>query len=370
MKSVGWATVLSLSVHGALGWAVMRAPAGWLSPAERIEPISIEIVAPPDPTRPPQDREIPRPPSPNEDPLPEEQPMAASARPRIGLPTPLDPGQEPSESGATEESTTVSSVDVPDVTPDDSEPRQLDSREMQVLLNPANVARGGYRPTGPGPTQRGEAAGLNGGDQREARTEEDIEREHRDHLRGRAMARPWLARERPEVRRQPDGSFAYDGHRFRARIRPDGSVDFEDHGNASTNGFSASGSFDLTDAIMGAAGQDPHAAERAWFMRNTRELRHRLEAEHRAEQNTRGLRLLRARVARMWTSGDGTESQRRFRIYSLWRETSDDDVGRSAREVIVAWIRENLPEGGDHAYTASELRQANAHPSGARFRPY
>jgi len=370
MKSVGWATILSLSVHGALGWAVLRAPAGWLSPAEQIEPISIEIIAPPDPTRPPQERDVRRPPPPNDEPRsPEDQEVAATARPRVGLPSPLDPGQEPSESGAPDDST-PSNIDVPDVTPDDAEPRPLNASEMQVLLNPANVARGSYRATGPGPTQRGGPAGLNGGDQRERRTEADIEREHQDHLRGRAMARPWLTRERPELQRQPDGSYAYAGHRFTARIRPDGEVQFEDGGNASYDLATGGGSFDLTDALMGAAGQDPHAAERAWFMRNTRELRHRLEAEHRAEQNTRALRLLRARVGRMWRSGDGTESQRRFRIYSMWRETSDDDVGRGAREVIIAWIRENLPSGSDDAYTASELRQARRHPSGARFDPY
>jgi len=371
MKSVGWATVLSLSVHGALGWAMMRAPAGWLSPAEDIEPISIEIVASPDPERPPRERDVPRPPPPTEDPLPEEQRVAAVAEPRVGLPSPLDPGQEqdPSESGAVEESTQTSSIDVPDVTPDETE-RQLDASEMQVLLNPSNVARGAYRPTGPGPTRRGPAAGLNGGDQREARTEEDIEREHQDHLRGRAMARPWLARERPELQRQPDGSYAYAGHRFTARIRPNGEVQFEDGGNASYDLATGGGTFDLTDALMGASGQDPHAAERAWFMRHTRELRHRLEAEHRAEQNRRALRILRARVGRLWRSDDGTESQRRFRIYSMWRETSDDEVGRGAREVIMAWIRENLPAGSDHAYTSSELSQAQRHPSGDRFRPY
>ena len=47
MKSVGWATLISLSVHGALGWAVLRAPAGWFGASHPIEPISVEIIESP-----------------------------------------------------------------------------------------------------------------------------------------------------------------------------------------------------------------------------------------------------------------------------------------------------------------------------------
>jgi len=371
MKSVGWATLLSLSVHGALGWAVMRAPVGWFGEAEPYEPIAIEIITPPDPIMPPSEEveEELAPPAPvPEDALPEDA-VAALIEPQMGIPNPDQTG-EPVD-GVMPEAALPSSIDVPDVTPEEPQPNQpRDPRAMQALLNPANVARGGYVPTGPGPTRRGPPAGLaSGGNERPS--EADIERQHRDHLRGAAMARPWLTRERPEVQRQPDGSYAYEGHRFRAHIRPDGSVEFEDHGNAQTNGFSASGSFDLTDAIMGASGQDPHAAERDWFMRNTRELRHRLEAEHRVEENTRGLGRLRGRLARVWRTRSRTTGARRRRIFSIWDEMADDATGRRGREVVYAFIRDTIPEGSEDAYTGAELSRLNAsRESTARFDPY
>ena len=191
------------------------------------------------------------------------------------------------------------------------------------------------------------------------------------HLRGQAMARPWLARTEPELRRQPDGSLLYDGHRFRARIRPDGSVEFEDHGNAQTNGFSASGSFDLTDAIMGASGQDPHAAERDWFMRRTREVRERLESQYRAEQNAQGLSRLRGRLGRVWATTTRSTGARRRRIFQIWDEMAEDDTGRRGRDIVYAFIRETIPAGSEDAYTESELTRLNgSRESTQRFAPY
>ncbi len=374
MKSVGWATLVSLSVHGALGWAVLRAPAGWFGASRDIEPISIELIEPPRPVTPLVEPDEPPPEPPP--PLPPSEPDAtpsedvpAALTPQLGLPGPVDPS-EPTATGAAAPDN-APPVDVPDVS-SDQPPRvdPSDARAMQVLLNPANVARGSFVPTGPGPSQRGAAPGL-ASVSGERPSEADIERQHRDHLRGQAMARPWLARTEPELRRQPDGSLLYDGHRFRARIRPDGSVQFEDHGNAQTNGFSASGSFDLTDAIMGASGQDPHAAERDWFMRRTREVRERLEAQHRAQENAAGLARLRGRLGRVWATTSRSTAARRRRLFDIWDEMAEDDTGRRGRDIVYAFIRETIPAGSEDAYTESELTRLNAsRDSRALFDPY
>lgn len=371
MKSVGWATLVSLSVHGALGWAVLRAPAGWFGATRSIEPISLELIEPDRPIQPqvePDEPELPPPLPPPPDAPPPPATAAATITPRVGMPGPVDPSEPTSTGPAVPE---APSIDVPDVTPDQPprvDPR--DARAMQVLLNPANVARGGYVPTGPGPSQRGGPAGL-ASTSGERPSEADIERQHREHLRGQAMARPWLARTEPELRRQPDGSLLYDGHRFRARIRPDGSVQFEDHGNAQTDGFSASGSFDLTDAIMGSAGQDPHAAEREWFMRRTREVRERLEAQHRAQESSAGLARLRGRLQTVWATTSRSPAARRRRIFQIWDEMAEDDTGRRGRDIVYEFVRDTIPAGSEDAYGAAELTQLNSiRDSQQRFDPY
>ena len=103
MKSVGWATLISLSVHGALGWAVLRAPAGWFGASHPIEPISVEIIESPveiqpeaQPEEPTPPEPTPLPPPPPEDVAPQQ--VAASLTPRLGLPGPIDPA-EPTTSG-------------------------------------------------------------------------------------------------------------------------------------------------------------------------------------------------------------------------------------------------------------------------------
>ncbi|MCA9604848.1 MAG: hypothetical protein KC619_04615, partial [Myxococcales bacterium] len=142
MKSVGWATLVSLTVHGALGWAVMRAPAGWFGAERSIEPISIELIEPPRPTvtplaepeRPPPEPPPPLPPSEPDAAPPQD--VAAAITPRLGLPGPIDPS-EPTSTG-TSAPDTAPPIDVPDITPDQP-PRvdTSDARAMQVLLNPA-----------------------------------------------------------------------------------------------------------------------------------------------------------------------------------------------------------------------------------------
>jgi len=185
------------------------------------------------------------------------------------------------------------------------------------------------------------------------------------------MARAYLSRAEPELRRQPDGSYAYSGHRFTARIRPDGEVDWDDQPNMQTNGFSTSGTMDITEAFMSAGGQDPAFVEREWFLEHTRELRERLEDEWRARTMDSALRVLPGRLRRIWATESRSPAARRLRIFRIWDEASEDGTGARARRVLLGWIRENLPEGSEGAYTDSELARLNERrESEEPFAPY
>ncbi len=122
---------------------------------------------------------------------------------------------------------------------------------------------------------------------------------------------------------------------------------------------------------MGAAGQDPLRAEREYFMRHTEELRHRLEAQHRRQEMDRGLRVLPVRLDWVWAATSHSPASRRHHIFDMWDDIAEDDSGRRARAVVIAWIQRVLPEGSEDAYTASEIQRFNAsRQSEARFEPY
>ncbi len=239
---------------------------------------------------------------------------------------------------------------------------------IAAMLDPARVARGSFVFDG-APSTRGAPAPRalvdRGPDARE------IERRLGEGLRIEAMTKRHTTREHPQLRRRSDGSHVYAGSRFTAVIEPDGSVVFQDRPAVATNGFSASGTFDLTEAMMGAAGQDPLRAERDWFMRETEELRYRLELEHRRAESAAGLRRLRGRLSRVWSTTSRSAASRRRRIFALWDEAAEDDLGREARRIIVEFVREVLPAGSEDAYTEDELARLNAsRESEQPFAPY
>lgn len=369
LKGVGWATIASIGLHGALAWAVLRAPVGsWGDRLTEPDAISIEVVTPEQP-------EQPTPPEPRIEPPPEEQvppdevPAALSERP-LGEPNPR-PGSEDPSASTVQPDSVPSTIEVPEVNqePQQREMTEEERRRVTALINPANAARSSFTVTGPGPSRTGPAAGLGTGDT--GPSERDIEASLSAGLRRQAMAREYLSRTEPELHRQADGSYAYSGHRFTARIRPDGSVEFDDTPNVQTNGFSASGSWDLNDALMGANGQDTNFYERQWFMRHTEELRARLEAEHRREQMGSALRRLPGRLARIWGTTSRSYAARRRRIFSIWDEMAEDSTGERARRIVIGFIRETLPEGSENAYTEREIARLNAsRESTEEFTPY
>lgn len=378
--------MLSLGVHGLFAVAVMYAPLGGLLDGARAsEPVAIEIVTDPalEPARSEPERAEPPEVAPEEEPPPEpeeavEEPPEQAAAAIVRPPTSVEPTIEPDPSAepgsgdpasSDEAETAAGTIELPEVTPDRAPSRSPE--ELRALLAPGSVARRSFRATGPGPSQPGPPAGTGDGRGDTGPSEEEIERRLQEGLRADALTKNHTTRETIEPQRQADGSYQWSGHAFTATINPDGSVEFEDRGNVQTDGFSSSGSWDLTDAIMGSQGQDPYRAERERFMRQTRELRERLESEYRRQNMESGLRRLRGRLRRIWRTTSRSHRARRERIFRIWDDIAEDSSGTEARAIVMRFIRETLPEGSEHAYTDQEVERFNAaRQSRERFDPY
>jgi hypothetical protein len=187
-----------------------------------------------------------------------------------------------------------------------------------------------------------------------------------------AMAKRHLS-ERPPPRLHPrrDGSYRYEGPSIRATIRPDGQVEFDDHQGDMVIPPLPMFVFDLTDAMMRANGEDPYQYEREWFMRETEGLRNRLADRSEAEDLRRGLGDLRARLERIWDNRALSAQARRGRIFDLWDDCADDELGRRAQAVVLAFIRERLPAGSPNAYPRAEIQALNDRRiSPVPFAPY
>lgn len=192
------------------------------------------------------------------------------------------------------------------------------------------------------------------------------------HLRGTAMARPWLSRTEPRLTPRPDGSLEYRGHAFTARIAPDGAVSFSDRDAIQADEMLQGGParFDITDMIMRGSGQDPYGAEREWFMEHTEEVRARLETEARARERDSALRGVPGRLAAIWNQ-ERPAFLRRRAIFRLWDDCEEEGDGLNVRRQVVEFVRANLPQTSADAFTVQEINEMNARrDSTMEFRPY
>lgn len=252
------------------------------------------------------------------------------------------------------------------------EPTPRTDEEMHVMLDPRRVSAGIAFQDGRGPTQPGAPATLHPEGREHGPTAQEAIAQTEAFLGAQASQKAYLSHTRPHVVRRPDGTYHYAGHAFEATIQPDGSVSFSDHPDAQFDGFSTSGSFDATDMFMHAAGQDPYAAEREWFMEETEEIRERLEDEARAGATVASLRRLRGRLRSIWQDETESPSHRRRAIFELWDGAAEDDAdGTAARAAVIEFVRETLPAGSTNAYPTDELARLNAsRESTLRFNPY
>jgi hypothetical protein len=101
-------------------------------------------------------------------------------------------------------------------------------------------------------------------------------------------------------------------------------------------------------------------AERARFLAQSEGLRReRADAwAKRIEED--GVRSFRLRLDKLWRDpSQSTERKRRW-LFGAWEETSPDELGSRYRRLVLDYIRLNLPEHSDAAYSATELAALNA----------
>lgn len=153
----------------------------------------------------------------------------------------------------------------------------------------------------------------------------------------------------------------YDADTFSATVHPDGSVTLHDGplGRAELWGFS----FDATDWIMRARGEDPYAVEKLRFLDQTRDDRAAMGAEHRRARLAASASLMRNNIANVWaTIPDVT--QRKQALFELWDECAESGdphlviAGAAARAVVVDFASQLR---GRDAFTPAELTRLNAH---------
>jgi hypothetical protein len=124
-------------------------------------------------------------------------------------------------------------------------------------------------------------------------------------------------------------------------------------------------SFDVTDMLMRAVGQDPYAYEKLKLLDSTREERARLRLKHRRVVMQRALDQLPAYVNTIWSRSEIPVATRRRVLFELWEEAAErgspDEVagGAQARRTIEMFVVDKLPPGSRDAFTAQELAAFN-----------
>jgi hypothetical protein len=201
---------------------------------------------------------------------------------------------------------------------------------------------------------------------------------------------------------------------FKARLHPDGRVEFRDQPGRVTAcalGYCTDGSkrerkpgeplgppigiaidhWTPYDALRKASGQTLALKEKKALLDQTRELRRNLAIKWAKEQLDKRLRVLDADLDRIWRDETRPATMRRRTLFEIWDDCEDapgvplpKDLGRieaiddargvaaaRARRTVLEFVRRRLPFGTPSAYTAEELERLNARRrSRARFDPY
>ncbi|MBK6686655.1 MAG: hypothetical protein IPG45_19465 [Deltaproteobacteria bacterium] len=343
----GWAVAASVVAHGiflVLAQTSVRRPAP--GPSRVQLRLATDEGAPEvPPSRPPAPRRAESPAAPpavGQRPAPRSPPKSGRAAPsRTGGVT--DPRSAPAEAGPS-----FSSAD-----------------DGDVMILPA-------RPSGPNTT--GDGAGPDGPSLRAQLSPP-----------GPALLPP-ATPAAPKIALSPraGGGYVYRDRGFQAEIAEDGTVAFDDHlpvqlGGESTGGLPVA-TFDLTEAVMMIAGDDPYRADKERFLAATVELRQELcEAAHQENLRT-ALYELDRRLDSIWLDPRRAASARRQLLFQLWDEclepapdTTDltERTALQARATILGYIEKNLPAGSPSAYPDQELLALNQRRrSRAPFDPY
>jgi hypothetical protein len=214
--------------------------------------------------------------------------------------------------------------------------------------------------------------------------------------------------------RRGDGGFDYvdPGHRFRARIMTDGTVQFADRWRkpsskdrqngrpggrppeaviAAINPFVGVKLGGPLEWFMRATHQDPAGHAKAEFLATTRDFRTRLAVGDTRMRVHERLRALPAELLAIWTDLRRPLAERKRLVFQHWDDCADvvakgraltdaaadeiaslrADAAADARQTIESFVRRHAPRGTARAYAARELDSLNARRRTAvRFDPY
>lgn len=141
-----------------------------------------------------------------------------------------------------------------------------------------------------------------------------------------------------------------------------------------------SGGFDVTDAIMRWAGDDPYNARKAAFLENTFDERVEIGTVHRARRLDQADAIIVRHLDHMWRNDELELADKKELIFELWDECAEPESsdgeqlqegGARARAALYRWVAVHLPDGSETAFTADELDAFNdRRRSKARFAPY
>lgn len=160
----------------------------------------------------------------------------------------------------------------------------------------------------------------------------------RNYFEGIGKKQYLSVRDPPKLSRHQDGTHHYKGHAFKAVVEKDGSVTFDD---GYSQGLTVR--FDIADAMMRRRGEDPYRVEKNWFLEGTEEFRQELFERWRAKQTLVAIRKLRARLFRISENDTLTGNEKAARIIALFKDTSDDEAGASARTAITEFVADRMP---------------------------
>ena len=190
--------------------------------------------------------------------------------------------------------------------------------------------------------------------------------------RERLLRRRFFPESKYRIRKLRDGRIRFIHPGFTVDVRPDGTVHFHDKSLSGLKlalGFA----FDLTDTIMRAKGQDPYAAAKLQFLRETRPWRLRLRRRWRRRTSRRALAAVDTRLQTIWKDPKlNLETKKRI-FFQLWDELQESGTGplaeraRIARLRILSFIETHLPPTGPGSYSPGELARLNRKRTSKHF---
>jgi hypothetical protein len=183
------------------------------------------------------------------------------------------------------------------------------------------------------------------------------------------------AREHAKLKRRSDGSYAYDGHVFKAVVRPDGNVEFRDNavqGEIRVSPVPFVFTADLNDVVeRHVLGRELYSAEKQWLLEETRELRDQLAGEFRRREQQGANRELERTLQSVLGDSTLTLARKHEEIFSLWEGCGEDGQAQAHRHAVVRFVKRYLPKGSALGFLAEELEHFNTSRGRLqKFEPY